>query len=347
MNTSNPAQYQQAHYEQARANARTVLALSPSFRTMSLDEQRSLYNSVVNDEMRKLSAPQSASVARAMADGPGAGMGFGGYDPGFDNSVEAFDELVDTVNFPKFVADLLKGVFDANMVVMDKQTKAYIKLMKEATKSVAEFIRNVKPEAAFVKLASENRDQYNIMMEKGADGSSKMVLANPEGQPVDMEDNEVKAKIMDATIALAKEERAAMREVLLMGVTRLVVEKGEIEAGVDFSITAKRHSDKGNSNTNINNFTMNAEYGGGIASWFGGPSGSITETNTNINVSTSNKAADDEMQAKLRGKVNIKFKTDYFKLDNFANMYADGGIQALKQGSAGGTPAAAPAAPGR
>ncbi|HEX9956811.1 MAG TPA: hypothetical protein VGA96_06140 [Fibrella sp.] len=330
-----------AHYELARANARTVLAMSPSFRTMTVDEQRSLYNNVVNEEMRKLSAPQTATVTRAMA---GGGMpSFGGYDPGFDNSVEAFDDLVDTVNFPKFVADLLKGVFDANMVVMDKQTKAYINLMKEATKSVAEFVKNVKPEAAFIKLASENRDQYNITMEKGADGSSKMVLANPEGQPVDMDDNEVKAKIMDATIALAKEERAAMREVLLMGVTRLVVEKGEIEAGVDFSITAKRHSDKGNSNTNINNFSMSGEYGGGIASFFGGPSGSFSETNTNINISTSNRTADDELSAKLRGKVNIKFKTDYFKLDNFANMYGDGGIQALKAGTAAGAPAPAAA----
>jgi hypothetical protein len=37
--------------------------------------------------------------------------------------------------------------------------------------------------------------------------------------------------------------------------------------------------------------------------------------------------------------VNIKFKTDYFKLDNFANMYADGGVAALKP--------ATPAGPGQ
>ena len=28
----------------------------------------------------------------------------------------------------------------------------------------------------------------------------------------------------------------------------------------------------------------------------------------------------------LHGKVSIQFKTDYFKLDNFASMYADAGI---------------------
>jgi hypothetical protein len=327
----------------AREKARQRLSGSQSFKAMSLTDQRNIYTDIVKDELDKINKRAKAqTVSRSFA-GPGAGMGFGDYDPGFQNSIDNFEDLVDSVDFPKFVSDLLKAVFDANMDVMKKQTDAYIKLMKEATKSVAEFIKNVKPEAAFIKLASENREQYNITSESvtNPDGSKsqKMILANPEGEPVDMEDNEVKAKIMDATIALAKEERAALREVLLMGVTRLIVEKGEIEAGVEFSITAKRHSQKDNSNTNTNVFAASGSYGG----FFGGGF-SVSEQNTNINVSTSNKTADDELAAKLKGRVNIKFKTDYFKLDNFANMYGDGGIAALKQGAAG-APAGAAAAP--
>jgi hypothetical protein len=66
-------------------------------------------------------------------------------------------------------------------------------------------------------------------------------------------------------------------------------------------------------------------------------------TNTNIQVNSSDKKATDDLSATLKGHVNIKFKTDYFKLDNFANMYADGGVAALKpqQGQlpAGGVPA--------
>jgi hypothetical protein len=43
--------------------------------------------------------------------------------------------------------------------------------------------------------------------------------------------------------------------------------------------------------------------------------------------------------------VNIEFKTDYFKLDNFANMYADGGTAALKPApGAPGAPGQAPLA---
>ena len=321
----------------AREKARQQLSVSKSFKAMPVADQQAIYTDIVKNELNKLAKQQT--VSRSFA-GPGAGMGFGDYDPGFQNSINNFEDLVDSVDFPKFVSDLLKAVFDANMDVMKKQTDAFIKLMKEATKSVAEFIKNVKPEAAFIKLASENKEQYNITTESATnpDGSKtqKMVLATPEGGPVDMEDNEVKAKIMDATIMLAKEERAALREVMLMGVTRLIVEKGEIEAAVEFSITAKRHSQKDNSNTNINNFSVDGSFGGF------GFGGSFSETNTNINVSTSNKTADDELAAKLKGRVNIKFKTDYFKLDNFANMYSDGGTAALKPAApAAGAPAPA------
>jgi hypothetical protein len=69
-------------------------------------------------------------------------------------------------------------------------------------------------------------------------------------------------------------------------------------------------------------------------------------TNTNIQVNTSDKKATDDLSATLKGKVNIKFKTDYFKLDNFANMYAEGGVAALKPPAAG-TPGQAALPPGK
>lgn len=312
----------------ARAEAQETLSKSSAFLKMTPSEQLDIYKHMVDNNLSNLAG--QSGLTTAMADGPGTKMGFGGYDPGFQGSIDNFEDLVDSVDFPKFVSDLLKAVFDANITVMKKQTDDYIRLMKEATKGVADFVKKVKDDDTFAYLAESKSNMFNIAMEKDEKGNSKLALTNPEGEKVDMEDNEVKAEIMNAKIAMAKEHRAALREVILMGVTRLVVEKGEVEAGVDFEITAKRHSQKDNSNTNINNFSAEGSYGGGLGGIFGGPSISFTETNTNINVSTSNKTADDTLTAKLHGKVNIKFKTDYFKLDNFAQMYADGGISAIK-----------------
>ncbi|TVM03478.1 MAG: hypothetical protein CV087_05000 [Candidatus Brocadia sp. WS118] len=317
--------------DSARAHAREVLGDCESFKFLPLAEQKSLYFSLIQDYLDK--EKEKYGLSKPMATDSGKEMGYKGYDPGFGGDTKAFRELVDSVDFPQFVADLLKAVFDANLKVMKQQTDSYIKLMKEATKSSADFIKKVKDEESFMKLAETKGNQYNVTAEKNADGSSKLVLTNPEGEKVDTEDAQVKAHIMDAKIRMAQEHRAALREVLLMGVTRLVVEKGEIEAGVEFSVKASRESKAHHEDQNINVTNLEMEYGGGLAGLFGGPSGSLSVSNTNIQVNTSDKKATDDLSATLKGKVNIKFKTDYFKLDNFANMYADGGVAALKQGT--------------
>lgn len=328
--------------EQARASARDILSESSVFQAMSLDDQRTIYLSLVEDEMDKQRA--KLGLSKPMATDSGKEMGYKGYDPGFTGDTRAFKELVDSVDFPKFVADLLKAVFDANLKVMKQQTDSYIKLMKEATKSTAEFIKKVKDDETFARLAESRGDKYSVTTEKAPDGSSKLALTTPDGEKQDLEDAEVKRHILEAKINMAKEHRAALREVLLMGVTRLVVNKGSIEAGVEFSVKAKRESKAHHEDQNINVTNWANEYEPPLFGFLGGASGSVESTNTNIQINTSDKKATDDLSATLKGKVNIEFKTDYFKLDNFANMYADGGVAALKPGGPA-APAPVAAAP--
>jgi hypothetical protein len=242
------------------------------------------------------------------------------------------------------VADLLKAVFDANLKVMKQQTDSFIKLMKEASKSAADFIKKVKDDESFAKLAETRSDQYNVISEKAADGSTKLHLTDPTGEKVDLEDAAVKKALFEAKLAMAKEHRAALREIILMGVTRLVVRKGEIEASVEFTIKANRNAKSRHEDQNINTVNAQMDYDPPLFGLFGGPSGSVNISNTNIQVNTAEKTATDDLTATLKGKVKIEFATDYFKLDNFANMYADGGVAALKPpapGAAGGLPAPA------
>jgi hypothetical protein len=323
--------------EQARSMARKVLSGSLVFQSMPLAEQQSIYHTLVQEEIDK--AMEKHGISKPMATDSGADMGYKGYDPGFQGDTKAFNELVESVDFPQFVADLLKAVFDANVSVMKQQTDAYIKLMKEATKSAADFIKQVKDDDAFAKLAETKGDKYNVMTETEADGSTKLALTNPEGEKADMEDAEVKRHLLEAKINMAKEHRAALREVLLMGVTRLVVEKGEIEASVEFSVTAKRESKAHHDDKNINTVTASGSY-----NVFGVGNVGFSASNTNIQVNTSDKKATDDLTAKLKGSVKILFRTDYFKLDNFANMYADGGVTALKPNAPTGPGQIAPPA---
>jgi hypothetical protein len=323
----------------ARAQARSVLGGSDVFKALPVPDQKEIYKSLVDEQIAKQQSQYGLSTAQATDSGKD--MGYKGYDPGFGGDTAAFKDLVDSVDFPKFVADLLKAVFDANLKVMKQQTDTYIKLMKEATKSSAEFIKKVKDDESFARLAESRGDKYSVVTERAPDGSTKLALTDPKGDKVDHDDAEVKQHILEAKINMAKEHRAALREVLLMGVTRLIVKKGEVEAGVEFTIKANRESRAHHDDQNINTATLDMSYDSPLGGLFGGPSGSLNVTNTNIQVNTSDKKATDDLSAKLMGKVKIEFATDYFKLDNFASMYADGGVAALKP------PGGAPAVPGR
>lgn len=306
--------------------AQMALSQSASFQNMSLDEQRSIYLDLVNENIDKLSKQYGLTRSMATNSGPGTNMGFRGMDPGFDKSVDAFEDLVDSVDFPKFVADLLKGVFDANLSVMKTQTDSYIALMKEATKSVADFVKDVNEDDALAKLAEEKPDMYNINMEPTPEGQQKMTLITPQGEKVNMDDNQVKAHVMDTKINMAKENRAAIREVILMGVTRLVVERGVVDAAVEFNITANRMSVENKKVDDTRTSVRRKGFSFGSFSLNPGVSTRITVATT-----TNTKTATDNLSAKLMGKVSIQFKTDYFKLDNFLEMYGGGGIAQLKR----------------
>src|SRR5262245_19069838 len=106
---------------QARQKARDVLSQSQTYRGLDITEQQSINKDLVNEYMQSLGNKYGLSKSME-SKGAGGEMGFGGYDPGFDSSTTAFDDLVESVDFPRFVADLMKAVFDANITVMKKQT---------------------------------------------------------------------------------------------------------------------------------------------------------------------------------------------------------------------------------
>lgn len=307
--------------EEARAATREILMMSQSFKNMPVEEQRNVYKSVLEEQMARLRGEPDNGVSREMRIRKSSDLlDDDRHDRSFDEGVEGFEDLVDSVDFPKFVADLLNAVFTANINVMKSQTDDYIRLMKEATTGLATFIKKIDDTTTFAYLAENNSDEFNISMESDGEGGEKLALTDPQGEPVDIGDNEVKAKIMDAKIKMAQEHRGALREMLLMGITRLVVEKGEIEAEVNFEFKGKRSvnkEDKALLRTSKNR-QFNKSYIGRIVpiTPFG-----ADRSQTELSVSSTKSSAQDELSAKLRGFVNIQFKTDYFKLDNFANMY--------------------------
>lgn len=369
--------------KQARADVKATLAEVPHFASMSSADQLDLYRQLVNarsDELVRRAATQSAGAAepsRAMfLPGIGSLPGIGGGVPGAPQNTstgtakkasdlidddrhrnDRIDELGDiasdfigAVAFPTFVGDLLEGVFAANLKVTKDQMVAYQELLKAATQSLAFFMKKIPPQESFAYLASNSDEEFSINFPPD-DGPAE--LTDNEGNVVarageEVEDASVKAKIMDATLAMAKEQRAMLREILLLGVTRLVVEKGVVRASVkfDFKATEKiNRTDKGTVQDARSSSNSISHSGGFFGSLFGGPQGGNTSSqrHAELSVATTTSTGDTTVGANLTGFVEIQFKSDYFKLDNFATMY---GPVAPAAPAIGPAPAAPPTAPG-
>lgn len=317
--------------ELARERARDILSKNETFKNMDFDSQKKMYVQVVEEEIDKIHNSHNAEIysqpkARKTKDKASNLIDDARHNKGFDDGVEAFEDLTNAVDFPDFVKDLLKSVFDANIGVMKAQTDDYIRLMKEATSGITKFIKQIDDTAAFGYLAENNSDEFGMSMEEDADGGEKMTLTNPKGEAVDLGDNEVKAKIMDAKIKMAQEHRTTLREMITAGVTRLVVDKGTIEAEVNFEFKGKRTTekkDKAMMKTQKSSGTSKRIGTGFLSKLVGNANYGRTnsERKTEFSVSSAKSTSEDELKAKLRGFVKIDFKTDYFKLDNFAQMY--------------------------
>jgi len=331
--------------EKARSETRALLTNTPSFHALSQAEQFDMYKDMVRaryDEIARQQGLISTELAKIDDERH--------LNRRIDQAGDLAGDFIDSVDFPGFVRDLVKGVFDANIEVMTQQTDNYIKLLKAATASLSAYVKNIDNAGAFGYLADNNSDDFSISFDEVGDTQ----LTDKDGNVVakasdtDIGDNELKAKIMDAKIAMAREQRALLRETILMGVTRMVIEKGVIKAAVVFDIKATERIQKADKAATKKETTTGSTGSGGLNFPFLGSiggGGSKSTKKAEISISTAKSEATTDLAAKVTGSVEINFKSDYFKLDNFATMYAQ--IQQQAPSQAGqppvpGQPAASP-----
>lgn len=338
----------------ARNRSRDVCARSASFRNLDFAEQKSMFEGVYQDEYTRLmqehgltpsASAQALATQSGLAPSNGGGLAQGltasdliddkrHLNRRIDQAGNLLSDFVDDINFPDFVGDLLEGVFDANLKVTLTQMETYTDLLKEATKSLADYVRDIDDDEAFVRLADRNRNQFGLNFAN----PDKPTLTDSTGAPVNTNDGEVRSKIVDAKLELAAERRALLRETILMGISRLVVEKGTVKANVSFNIRAMEQiskSDEADENTDAIKTRWKSK---GV---WGSRGRTLKQRRVKqITVASTDSNASTDLAAKMEGSVEIQFKSDYFKLDNFASMY---GELSAGQSPSGGQPPTLPA----
>ena len=147
---------------------------------------------------------------------------------------ELFGQFVDEVDFPDFVRDLITGVYGSIVQSTIQQMNAYVEMFKGLAAPLASLAQNISKADAIGQVAAN--DPLRFSMRETDDPSTPSLFDNQTNMEVDTSNDEVQRLMFEAKLQLAKERRLLMREAMLMGVQRLVVDSGIIRASVNFSL---------------------------------------------------------------------------------------------------------------
>jgi hypothetical protein len=289
---------------------------------------------------------------------------------------DAMANLIERVNFPRFVAGLIDGVFNAIVTSSIKQMEAYAELVKNVAKTVDQYMKdNVSENNARDYLADKYPGHLAVDIKgkkprlRAKDGYDEDNMPDFQGdfglpEPVkDLDDDVVESKLVPAARRrIAMDRQQLLATMVMMGVNRLVVTNGSIEASCLFELDTRDEVKRKRNQTSTTDWKYMQERGwhaggdrewsdddsDGTSSWYAG-----NQTRDQLNFKVSTTTADDstakvDLHAKLAGKVNINFKSDFFPMERMVDVMQ---IQQIRNKTAEartqppGPPAASPSAP--
>jgi hypothetical protein len=259
-------------------------------------------------------------------------------------------ETLNAIAFPTFVADLIKGTFNAIVDASIQQMEAYVKLLENVAKTVDQFMaENITDNQARDYLVQGWPEHFRLEMKEG---SAKVKVKETERDPPDfkgifglneditLDDDSAENKLVPgARRKLAQGRQQMLSTMVLMGLNRIVVTSGNIKAKMGFHLQAQDTGFAESASQFDFKHDNEITAGGGAFSFFGGPS---MKSRTSIAyVSTQKKGSTDEIKldTDLTAEVDLKFKSDYFPLERFAKTGVIAQIQEKTANPAANAPA--------
>jgi hypothetical protein len=253
---------------------------------------------------------------------------------------------LNAIEFPKFVADLIKGTYNAIIDASIKQMEAYAALIANVAKTVDQFMAdNITDNQARDYLASRypghfkvdtSGDAPKLTVRAGAEENEKPDFKADLELPEDVavsDDTAEETLVPAARRKMARGRQQMLAAMVMMGVNRIVVTSGRIRATMGFRIDAHDHATA----SSASEFDEKNESSGDVG-WFGFGSASFTNTLTYVSSTKKDSSDDLNVSADLTGEVDLRFKSDYLPLERMATPQMIGAIQGNTPNPAANTP---------
>jgi len=250
-------------------------------------------------------------------------------------------DVIDAVSFPRFVTELINGVFKAIGDSNQQQMQSFVELLNNVAASTEGFADlNFGPNRARAWLAERYPASFELAGAEEEEGEREpgeppperplrllpgAAMPSAEALKVDLgfgPDETVPTGDPDRTLvplarrALARQRQQMLSTMVMMGLQRIVIESGRITASMRFHIDARSAAqDDRASRLNIEN-QLEAEGKFGIGAW--GMSAKMTNTIGYVSTQQTQTTQDLRAEVDVNSSVELNFKTDYLPLDRLS-----------------------------
>ena len=350
-----------------RQTVRSLLLSSPAFRELDDEQKKQMAAamvkvchaaaSMVREEMQSdeqvagaLSAEREngAFANDLREDAPAAPLATTqGFGDAANRVAGTTRSILNAVSFPRFVTELINGVFKAIVDSSQQQMHGYVELLNNVAASLDGFAgANYGPDRARQWLAERYPGSFEIIGEVLEGGSRKdpnddwetdedesggelTLRLRPGASPPPPETLRVDLGLgQNETIptgdpertlvplvrrALARQRQQMLATMVMMGMQRIVIDAGRITASMRFHIDTRSalNEDKASRFDFQHQSSGAASYGGGP--W--GVSASMTNTIGYVNTQRTQTTEELNTELDLNSSVELNFRTDYLPLD--------------------------------
>jgi hypothetical protein len=252
--------------------------------------------------------------------------------PASQAGVAAMKGYVDAIQFPSFVSGLIQGVFKSIVDASIQQMQAYAQLLEAVVKNVEQYADDhVTQNNARDFLANKYPDHLQIKTDGGA---PQLALKNEDNLPdftqdfptlgkeaPDVTDAEGEQKLVRAAqLQMARMKQQQLSTMVLLGINRIVVTDGLINAKVVIDVKTK---DTATRTANASSYDRKTDHSQAADSggWFSGQSSSSTDDHDVLvqSATTDTSTSDVQAKANLTGEVRVNFKSETVPLDKMAS----------------------------
>ena len=269
-----------------------------------------------------------ATAPPAAAPNPSAPPAAAKPGPATETLARRTGALINEVDFPGFVAQLVHGTFDAIVDASIRQMESYADLLSSVAKTTEQFTEeNVSPDQARDWLAQKYPGDVSLHLPRGTDevaagaqlaprveGASPAWLADfgLDGQELSTE--VLEEQVLPQVRKKVGAERLQMLSTMVtLGLNRVVVKDGSVSAKVMFRAAAKDAS------TVQYAQSPDGNAGAGSSNWGTRGNNAYAGVSTLVQTVNVNAQSSTDLRADLFGEVKLNFVSETVPLDKLAD----------------------------